>query len=517
MDLRPETATLMVDGGTRNVSIDQVKAGDTVLVRPGERVPVDGLVRSGASELDESLVTGESLPVLKEPGGKVTAGTINGSGALEIVTAAVGDDTTLARIIHLVEHAQIGKAPVQRLVDRIAEIFVPAIIVISILTFAGWMIAGGTFETALVAAVSVLVIACPCALGLATPTALVAGTGAAARAGILVKDIAALEVAHRVDMVVFDKTGTLTEGRPAVTAVEAVDITPDALLALAAAANRASEHPLARAIVNAAEERSLPVAESSGMQARAGRGIVANVDGAKVLVGNAALMDEERVDTSSVKAMMQARSGNAETVVFVARDGAAAGVIALADPVRAEARDAIAALKRKNVRSTMMTGDAANVAAAVADSIGLDDWQGPVRPEDKSGRVEALRAGGATVAMVGDGINDAPALAAADIGVAMGTGTDIAMETAGITLMRADPRLVPAALDISGATTRKIHQNLFWAFIYNIIGVPLAAFGYLSPELAGAAMAMSSISVVGNASLLKRWKPNFRQSASNRR
>ncbi len=509
MALRPETATLIVGGDTKVVAIERVGPGDVVLVRPGERVPVDGKIRSGTSELDESLVTGESLPVVKNTGGSVTAGTINGSGALEITTGAVGEDTTLARIIHLVEHAQIGKAPVQRLVDRIAAIFVPVIVVISVVTFGGWMLAGGSFETALVAAVSVLVIACPCALGLATPTALVAGTGAAARAGVLVKDIAALEVAHRVDTVVFDKTGTLTEGRPAVTGVEAANGPADDVLALAAAANHASEHPLAVAIVAAAEAKGLALAASSGLRARAGRGVVSTVDGAKVLVGNRALMTEENVDLQPVDALVERRSKSSETVVTVARDGIAVGIIALADPVRAEARDAVAELKRRNVNSMMMTGDSAGVAASVAGTLGLDDWQGPVRPEEKSGKVEELRRDGRTVAMVGDGINDAPALAAADIGIAMGTGTDIAMETAGITLMRADPRLVPAALDISGATTRKIRQNLFWAFVYNAVGVPLAAFGFLSPELAGAAMAMSSVSVVSNAALLKRWRPTF--------
>ncbi|MBB4304462.1 Cu+-exporting ATPase [Rhodobium orientis] len=511
MALRPETATVLKDGKTEVVPIERVAPGDVVLVRPGERVPVDGTISAGASELDESLVTGESLPVARDVGDKVTAGTINGSGALEVSTGAVGEDTTLARIIRLVETAQVGKAPIQRLVDRIAAVFVPVIVAIAVLTFAGWMVAGGTFETALVAAVSVLVIACPCALGLATPTALVAGTGAAARAGVLIKDIEALEVAHRVDTVVFDKTGTLTEGRPAVTAVEAAEGTSkDEVLALAASANRSSEHPLAKATLAAAEERGLALAPSSGLKAIAGRGVSASVDGASVLVGNGALMTENDIDMSAVEALLTARESSAETVVTVARDGIALGIVALADPVREEARETVAALKGRGIETTMMTGDAAGVAASVAADIGLNDWQGPVRPEDKSGRVEALRKEGRVVAMVGDGINDAPALAAADIGIAMGTGTDIAMETAGLTLMRPDPRLVSAALDVSRATGRKIRQNLFWAFVYNVVGVPLAALGFLSPELAGAAMAMSSISVVSNAALLKRWRPRFK-------
>ena len=514
MALRPETATVIRNGETMEIGIDDVVADDVVLVRPGERVAVDGWILGGESELDESLVTGESLPVAKEPGDKVIAGAINGSGALEVSAAAVGEDTTLARIIRLVETAQIGKAPIQRLVDRIASIFVPTVIAIAIVTFAGWLAFGGTFEQALIAAVSVLVIACPCALGLATPTALVAGTGAAARAGILIKDIEALEIAHRVDTVVFDKTGTLTAGSPAVVNITAADGDTDTVLRLAASANRASEHPLARAIVAEAESRQLGISTSERLRARPGRGVIATVSGASVLVGNETLMAEERIDIAPVAAEIDQLGDKPQTRVIVAKDRVAIGMIALADPVRDEARGAVESLSDRNIRSIMMTGDAANVAEAVATDLRLDDWQGPVKPEDKSGRVADLRGDGRTVAMVGDGINDAPALAAADIGIAMGTGTDIAMETAGITLMRPDPRLVGAALDISRATTRKIRQNLFWAFIYNVIGVPLAAFGFLSPELAGAAMALSSISVVTNAALLKRWQPRFQPSTN---
>ena len=507
MALRPETATRQVEGQWVTVPVEDVRAGDVVLVRPGERVPVDGSVRAGESDIDESLVTGESVPVAKREGDKVTAGTVNGAAALEIVTGAVGEDTTLARVIRLVEHAQAGKAPVQRLVDKVAAVFVPTIIAIAIVTFAGWYLYSGSFDQALVAAVSVLVIACPCALGLATPTALVAGTGAAARSGILIKDIEALEIAHRVDTVIFDKTGTLTAGEPKVMAVAAAaGGDADAVLALAASANQTSEHPLAKAMVAAATEKGLSLSPSSNLKALAGLGVTASVGDAAVVIGNPALMAERGITTETVAAAFSAQEAEARTAVVVARDGVALGVIGLADPVRAEAREAVAMLKDASIGTSMLTGDAASVAKAVAGELHLDSWRGPVRPEDKSNAVAALKAEGRTVAMVGDGINDAPALAAADIGIAMGTGTEVAMETAGITLMRPDPRLVPAALDISRATTRKIYQNLFWAFIYNVIGVPLAAFGFLSPEIAGAAMAMSSISVVSNAALLKRWR-----------
>ena len=507
MALRPETATRQVEGQWVTVPVEDVRAGDVVLVRPGERVPVDGSVRAGESDIDESLVTGESVPVAKREGDKVTAGTVNGAAALEIVTGAVGEDTTLARVIRLVEHAQAGKAPVQRLVDKVAAVFVPTIIAIAIVTFAGWYLYSGSFDQALVAAVSVLVIACPCALGLATPTALVAGTGAAARSGILIKDIEALEIAHRVDTVIFDKTGTLTAGEPKVMAVAAAaGGDADAVLALAASANQTSEHPLAKAMVAAATEKGLSLSPSSNLKALAGLGVTASVGDAAVVIGNPALMAERGITTETVAAAFSAQEAEARTAVVVARDGVALGVIGLADPVRAEAREAVAMLKDALIGTSMLTGDAASVAKAVAGELHLDSWRGPVRPEDKSNAVAALKAEGRTVAMVGDGINDAPALAAADIGIAMGTGTEVAMETAGITLMRPDPRLVPAALDISRATTRKIYQNLFWAFIYNVIGVPLAAFGFLSPEIAGAAMAMSSISVVSNAALLKRWR-----------
>ena len=511
MALRPDTATRVIDGPdgavTETVSVDALRAGDTVLVRPGERLPVDGVVTEGGSEIDEAMLTGESVPVARGPGDKVTAGTINGSGALIVTVRAIGEDTTLARIARLVEQAQIAKAPVQKLVDKVSAVFVPTIITIAAVTFGVWWFVGGAVEPAFVAAVSVLVIACPCALGLATPAALVAGTGAAAKAGILIRDIEALERAHAVDVVVFDKTGTLTAGHPAVTDIVGLGTDGVEMLRLAASVQAASEHPLARAFLAAAELRRLPLSRAEGFRSFTGRGVGATVDGRRVVIGNEAFMAEEGVDLRLLAREKARLEGAAKTVVAVARDGEALGLVALADPVRPEATEAVATLKARGIETRMLTGDAEPVARSVATKLDLDGFEGPVRPEQKSARVEAYRLGGRVVAMVGDGVNDAPALAAADVGIAIGTGADVALETAGVTLMRPDPRLVPASIEIARATWAKIRQNLFWAFAYNVIGVPLAALGYLTPALAGAAMALSSVSVVTNALTLTRWRP----------
>ena len=507
MQLRPDTATrLLADGGRETVSVDLLRRGDRILIRPGERVAADGTVIEGASELDESLVTGESMPVVKTLGEKVTAGTINGSGGLTVTLTAVGEDTTIARIGHLVEQAQIAKAPVQKLVDRIAAVFVPVIVAIAILTFAAWWLVVPDFEAALIPAVAVLVIACPCALGLATPTALVAGTGAAAKAGILIRDIEALERAHAVDCVVFDKTGTLTEGKPSVTDVFTLGGSGDEMLRLAASLQNASEHPLAAAFVRAAEARALPLSVASGFRALVGRGVSGQVDGRTIAVGNARMMDELGVDLRLFEGEARRLAGEAKTVVVVARDHEALGLVAMADPLRATAREAVARLTAERITTHLVTGDAKGPAEAVGKAVGVDVVRAQVLPEGKVEAVELLRGAGCVVAMVGDGVNDAPALAAADVGIAMGSGADVAMETAGITLMRTDPRLVPAALEIARATWGKIRQNLFWAFFYNVVGVPLAATGHLTPALAGAAMAMSSVTVVTNALTLTRWK-----------
>jgi Cu+-exporting ATPase len=511
MALRPERATRLHPAGTEEVvGVEDLRAGDRVLVRPGERVPADGRIEDGESHLDESLVTGESVPVARRLGDPVITGAINGEGALTVLVTAAGEDSTLARITRLVENAQSGKAPVQQLVDRVSAIFVPVVVGIAALTFLGWVIAGGGVEMALVAAVSVLVIACPCALGLATPTALVAGTGAAAKAGILIKDIETLERAASVTAVLFDKTGTLTAGRPAVVdIVPAEGATVADVLEVAAAVQQLSEHPLARAVVGAARDAGITPPAASRFVSTTGRGVEAAVDREIVLVGNAAFLADRGVPLQGLDERRAALENEAKTVIVVARAGIVLGLLALADPVRAEAGEAVAILRQRGITTSMLTGDHAGVARAVASALALDGWQGPVRPAEKAAAVEAMRKDGAVVAMVGDGVNDAPALAAADVGIAMGTGTDVAMETAGITLMRPDPRLVPAALEVARATAAKIRQNLFWAFVYNVVGIPLAASGLLTPALAAAAMALSSVSVVTNAGLLTRWRPDL--------
>ncbi len=516
MALRPETARVVRDGAPTVVPIAEVAAGDRVLVRPGERLPVDGVIVEGTSELDESLVTGESLPVARGPGDAVTGGAINGTGALAIDATRVGEDATLARIIRLVEAAQSGKAPVQRLVDRVAAVFVPVVVAFAVLVFGAWLVAGGGVEAALVAAVSVLVIACPCALGLATPTAVVAGTGAAARAGILFKDVEALERAHRATEVLFDKTGTLTKGRPSVTRLLPADPAGDPdgrrLLTLAAAVQQASEHPLAHAITEAAAAHGLAVPAATEVRSETGRGVTGRVDGARVELGNRALMAAHDIDDAAAVAAIDAAETAGETAILVAVDARVIGVIAVADPVRSESAAAVADLTARGVATGLISGDAARVAGAVGHALGIGEVIAPVAPEAKAARVTERRGPGRTVVMVGDGINDAPALAAADVGIAIGTGTDVAIEAAGVTLMRPDPRLVAASLEISRATSRKIRQNLFWAFIYNVIGLPIAALGLLNPAVAGAAMAASSVSVVTNSLVLRRWRP--RSSAS---
>ena len=515
MALRPETARILRDGAELEVPADAVATGDIVVIRPGERVPIDGVVVSGESQVDESLVTGESLPVPKGPEDPVTGGAINGDGLLHVRATHVGADSLLSRVVALVEGAQATKAPVQRLVDKVAAVFVPVVVAIAALTFTGWLVAGAPAGVALIHAVAVLVIACPCALGLATPTALMVGTGAAAKAGILIRDAEALERAHAVTVVVFDKTGTLTEGRPDVRAVIPAPANPDAdaLLALAAAVQAGSEHPLGRAIVRAAQERALACPAATGFRAVPGRGITATVAGAAVHIGSRRYLDDLGVDRTPLEERAVALEGEGMTAMWVAAQGEAdaalalVGLIAAGDRPRETARAAIDGLRARGVQTIMLTGDNARTAQVVADALGVDRVLAEVLPGDKAAEVQRLRGEGAVVAMVGDGVNDAPALAAADVGFAMATGSDVAMETAGVTLMRPEPTLVADAIAVSRATVRKIRQNLFWAFFYNVIGIPLAAAGLLSPVVAGAAMAASSVSVVTNALLLKRWRP----------
>lgn len=521
--LRPDRARVVEHGVERDVPLAQVRVGTTVSIRPGERVPVDGRIVSGRSHVDESLITGESLPVPKDDGDPVTAGSINGEGALVVATTAIGAETTLARIIRLVESAQAEKAPIQRLVDRVSEVFVPAILGIAVLTLIGWLIAGAGTETAILNAVAVLVIACPCALGLATPAAIMAGTGVAARHGVLIKDAQALELAQRTTVIAFDKTGTLTEGKPSVTAFDAVGVPREQALALAAAVQRQSDHPLARAVVAAHEADVVARGVAAGSadivaadaRAVAGRGVQAHVDGQLLALGSTRWRDELGID---VPPELDARAAELEhagnTISWLMRADAPRALLALiafGDTVKPGARDAIAALSARGVASVLVTGDNRGSAAAVAAALGIGEVHAQVLPDDKARVVAELkRTHGGVVAMVGDGINDAPALAAADVGIAMATGTDVAMHTAGITLMRGDPALVADAIDISKRTYRKIQQNLLRAFVYNLIGVPLAALGWLNPVIAGAAMAFSSVSVVTNALLLRRWKGRAR-------
>ncbi len=507
--LRPERAVRVIEGHEEDVAISQLRLDDVVLVKPGERFPVDGQVLEGSSHADEALISGESLPVPKQPGDAVTGGAINGEGRLLVKTLALGTETVLARIIRLVEDAQAAKAPIQKLVDRVSQVFVPAVLVLALVTLVGWWLAGAPLETALINAVAVLVIACPCALGLATPAAIMAGTGVAARHGILIKDAEALERAHAVNRVVFDKTGTLTSGSPRIVHQQASSGDDNQLLRLAGALQRGSEHPLAKAVLDACAERDLDVPQVADSQSLTGRGIAGQVEGRELALGNRRLLDESRLVPGELAASAQAWEAEGRTLSWLIELGSqpsVLGLFAFGDSLKPGADQAIAALHARHISSHLLTGDNRGSAKVVAEALGIDDVHAEVLPADKAATVAALKRQG-VVAMVGDGINDAPALAAADIGIAMGGGTDVAMQAAGITLMRGDPRLVPAALEISRKTYAKIRQNLFWAFIYNLIGIPLAALGYLNPVLAGAAMALSSVSVVSNALWLKTWKP----------
>ncbi|WP_235527675.1 heavy metal translocating P-type ATPase [Burkholderia sp. Leaf177] len=514
--LRPERARIRdaATGQERDIALADVLNGDVAIVRPGERMPVDGVIREGRTHVDESLITGESLPVAKETGARVTAGSINGEGVIAVETTATGAETTLARIIRLVESAQAEKAPIQRLVDRVSAIFVPVILVIALVTLIGWLAVGAGAETAVLNAVAVLVIACPCALGLATPAAIMAGTGVAARHGVLIKDPQALEMAHRIRIVAFDKTGTLTFGKPSMTAFDAADgIERNEALGLAAAVQRFSDHPLARAVVAAADAESLSPVTASDAKAVAGRGVEARVGERRLAIASARWLEELAVaapDGLKQRAVeLEALGNTVSWLVDLSVPARVLALLAFGDSIKPGARNAIARLSAMGIRSVLITGDNAGSAASVAKSLGIaaEDVYAQTLPADKARVITELKARTTgAVAMAGDGINDAPALAAADIGIAMATGTDVAMEAAGITLMRGDPALVADAIDIARRTYRKIQQNLFWAFVYNLIGIPLAAFGLLNPMLAGAAMAFSSVSVVTNALLLRTWR-----------
>ncbi len=517
LDLSPKTARrIRADGTDEDVSLDEIAAGDRLRVRPGENVPVDGEILEGRSAIDESLVTGESMPVTKGAGEAVIGGTTNQSGAFVMRADKVGRDTVLARIVQMVAEAQRSRAPIQRLVDQVSAWFVPAVIAVALLAFAAWSIWGPEprLAYALVAAVSVLIIACPCALGLATPMSIMVGVGRGAKSGVLIKNAEALEHMEKVDTLLVDKTGTLTEGKPRVVAIRtAGGIGETELLRLAASLERLSEHPLAAAIVHAAEERGLALTEPQGFDSPVGKGVVGSVEGKRLVIGNRRIMADANIDTASLDTAADELRHDGATAIYVAVDGKAAGIIAIADPVKATTPAAIAALKDAGIRVVMLTGDQRTTANAVAQKLGIADVEAEVLPEDKSAIVARFKREGRVVAMAGDGINDAPALAAADVGIAMGTGTDVAMESAGVTLLKGDLNGIARARALSVATMANIRQNLFFAFIYNAAGVPVAAgvlypvFGLLlSPMIAAAAMSLSSVSVVANALRLNHAK-----------
>ncbi len=515
LDLQPPLARVERNGRLEEVPVEAIRVGDRVIVRPGEKIPVDGIVEEGTAAVDESMITGESVPVDKKPGDSVIGGTVNQSGALVVRVTRVGHDTVLQQIVRLVEEAQARKAPIQRLADRVAGIFVPVVMLVAIATFVLWFDFGPEprLTHALLTFVSVLIIACPCALGLATPTAILVATGRAAQLGVLIKGGDALEHLQRTDLVVFDKTGTLTEGRPRLVRVVPLNgQESDALLALAAAVEQRSEHPLARAVVEAAEARGLTLPPVRDFEVQAGLGVAARVDGRRVQIGRPAFLAEQGIPVPETQAAALAAEGH--TVVAVAVDGQPAGLLALADTIRPSAEPAIQALHRMGRRVAMITGDSEAAARAVARRLGIDEIRANVLPQDKAAAVAAFQAKGHVVAMVGDGINDAPALAQADVGIAMGSGTDIAIEAGDVTLMRPDLRAVVDAFRLSARTLRTIKQNLFFAFIYNVLGIPIAAgvlYPFtgllLNPMIAAAAMALSSVSVVTNSLRLRRFQP----------
>ncbi len=526
LSLEAPAARVEREGAQLEIPTRDVAVGDVMIIRPGEKIPTDGIVLEGRSAVDESLATGESIPVEKEPGSSVLGSTVNHSGALRVRATGVGEDTFLSNVIRLVEEAQASKVPIQEFADRVTAIFVPVILVVALAAFAGWFVVPGLFteaarwasgfipwvnpelgrlSLALYAAVAVLVIACPCALGLATPTALMVGTGLGATRGVLIRDGAAVQTLDRADTLVFDKTGTLTRGAPRVVEIFAAgEAAEGRVLALAAAVEDASEHPLARAVVEEARGRGIPFSRAGGVEARIGMGIVGEVDGQRVSVGSARLLREEGIPEEDIADVERRFRDAARTVAWVAAGGRLLGAIAIADPVKEDARETLLELSRRGFRTVMLTGDHEAVAAAVAEHLGIDDFQAGLLPADKVEAVRQLRAEGRTVAFVGDGINDAPALKAADVGIAVGTGTDIAIEAADITLVQGDLRSVLRATKLARATFRKIRENLFWAYVYNVVAIPVAFLGLLHPVIAEAAMALSSISVVTNANRLRR-------------
>jgi Cu+-exporting ATPase len=514
LDLAPKMARrVAADGSESDVTLEEVAVGDKLRVRPGEKVPVDGTLIDGRSSVDESMITGESMPVTKEAGSALIGGTMNKTGGFLMEAGKVGHDTMLSQIVQMVANAQRSRAPIQRMADQVSGWFVPVVVGIALLSFAAWMIWGPEprFAHGLVAAVAVLIIACPCALGLATPMSIMVGVGRGAGLGVLIKNAEALERFEKVDTLVVDKTGTLTEGRPKVTSVRAVSgVDERELLRLAASLEKSSEHPLALAVAEAAAERVIPLSEASEFDSPVGKGVVGVVDGKRLVLGSHRIMDEEGVDVNELASDAELLRGEGATVIFMGIDGTVGGLLAIADPVKETTPAALKALRNAGIRVVMLTGDNRTTALAVAQRLGISEVEAEVLPENKAEIVKRLRSEGRVVAMAGDGVNDAPALAAADVGVAMGTGTDVAIESAGVTLLKGDLQGLVKARELSRATMNNIRQNLFFAFVYNAAGVPVAAgllyptFGLLlSPIIAAAAMALSSVSVIGNALRLR--------------
>lgn len=508
--LQPEVARVIKNEIEKDVPIENLKLNDIVVVRPGERIPVDGTLVKGITQVNESLITGESLPVQKKELDTVIGGSINGDGLILVKVVALGAETMLSRIIRLVEDAQAVKAPIQRLVDKVSAYFVPTVIIISLMTVIVTTIMMGNWETAIINGVAVLVIACPCALGLATPTSIMVGTGVAAKAGILIKDAEALEIAHSVTTIAFDKTGTLTEGKPSVSKLISFERNEREILTILATIQNGSEHPLAKAVIEEAKKAGIPLRHATSTKTIPGQGIEADIDGRKYLLGSKKLIQELNLTNPSLQNLSQEREALGETVSFLidTLENKVMGLVSFSDIIKESARKTIKKLKAMGIKTIILTGDNQGSANMVARELEIDVVRAEILPQHKSDIIQEFKEQGEIVGMVGDGINDAPALAMAHVGMAMSTGTDVAMHSSGITLMRGDPLLIPDAISISKKTYSKIKQNLFWAFIYNVIGIPLAALGYLNPVVAGAAMAMSSVSVVTNSLLLKRWKPS---------
>ncbi len=515
--LKPERARILKNGQEVEIPLRHLKLNNVLLVRAGEKIPTDGIVIEGYSHVDESLITGESLPVSKRVGDKVIGGSLNSNGFLQVQVTALGGETVLARIVRMVEEAQTGKAPVQRLVDKVSSIFVPVVLLVALVTLLVWGFSTGNWESAIVNGVSVLVIACPCALGLATPTAIMVGTGVAARSGILIKDAEALELAHRVSTVAFDKTGTLTEGSPKVAEFVAHQEDSQTVLKWWSGLQMGSEHPLGRAALAYALEKGLNPVPARNVTVKPGSGLQGELETGTYVIGHERYLSEQGIDPSPLQKIAEVRYQMGESISYLGRleDKKLLGIMSFSDHSKPTAKLAVDKLHRLNVKTLMLTGDNEGSARKVAQEIGIDSVRAQILPEQKSQVISELQSRNEVVAMIGDGVNDAPALALADVGVAMSTGTDVAMQTAGITLMRGDPVLIADAIDVSRKTYRKIQQNLFWAFIYNVIGIPLAALGFLSPVVAAGAMAFSSVSVVSNSLLLRGWKAESQRKSQN--